>query len=94
MKESAQDIIQKLLSDGTIRPSSSPWASPLHMVPKKSSDWRLVGDFRLLNSKTKKDSYSLPYLHDFSCNFYGREVFSTIDLRDAFHQIPIHEDDI
>lgn len=94
VKDAAQDIIQKMLSDGIIRPSSSPWASPVHMVPKKSADWRLVGDYRLLNTKTKKDSYPLPYLNDFSSNLQGNTVFSTIDLKDAFHQIPIADEDI
>ncbi|XP_008481930.1 uncharacterized protein LOC103518629, partial [Diaphorina citri] len=28
-----------MLQQGIVQPSKSPWASPLHMVPKKSGDW-------------------------------------------------------
>ena len=93
MRIEAQNIIERLLKEGTIRPSRSPWGSPIHMVPKKSQDWRLVGDYRLLNTVTKKDSYPLPLLKDFTVNLSGSKVFSTIDLKDAYHQIPIREED-
>ena len=94
VQEAAESIIQKHLMDGTLRPSSSPWSSPIHMVPKKANDWRLVGDYRSLNAVTKKNSYPMRYINDFSARLKGHTKFSCIDLRDAFHQIPIHEDDI
>lgn len=94
LRDAADATLQKMLMDGTIRPSSSPWSSPIHLVPKKSEDWRLVGDYRLLNNKTKKDSYPLPYLSDFSANLHGLKVFSVCDLKNAFHQVPIAEEDI
>ena len=81
VRRQAEDILQKLLEDGTIEPSSSPWASPIHLVPKKSASWRLVGDYRLLNRVSKKDSYPLPYLQYFSNELNGKAVFSTVDLK-------------
>ena len=83
-----------MLQDGTLRESSSPWSSALHYVPKRSGSWRFVGDYKRLNSVTKKDSYSLPYLKDFANKLHNHKVFSTVDLRDAYHQIPIAEEDI
>ncbi|GFV47622.1 peptidase A2 domain-containing protein, partial [Trichonephila clavipes] len=55
-----------LLAQGIIRPSKSPWSSPLHVVPKSDSTVRPVGDYRQLNSVTEFDSYPMHYLNDFA----------------------------
>ncbi|GFX07235.1 hypothetical protein TNCV_2972121 [Trichonephila clavipes] len=55
-----------LLAQGIIRPSKSPWSSPLHVVPKSDSTVRPVGDYRQLNSVSEFDSYPMPYLNDFA----------------------------
>ncbi|GFT40456.1 transposon Tf2-8 polyprotein [Trichonephila clavipes] len=83
-----------LLAQGIIRPSKSPWSSPLHVVPKSDSTVRPVGDYRQLNSVTEFDSYPMPYLNDFAHALYGKRIFSKIDIFKAFHQIPIAECDI
>ncbi|GFS65447.1 hypothetical protein TNCV_1410791 [Trichonephila clavipes] len=77
-----------------IRPSKSPWSSPLHVVPKSDSTVRPVGDYRQLNSVTEFDSYPMPYLNDFAHALHGKKIFSKIDIFKAFHQIPIAECDI
>ncbi|GFX98961.1 retrovirus-related Pol polyprotein from transposon opus [Trichonephila clavipes] len=80
-----------LLAQGIIRPSKSPWSSPLHVVPKSDSTVRPVGDYRQLNSVTEFDSYPMPYLNDFAHALHGKRIFSKIDIFKAFHQIPIAE---
>lgn len=93
--EAAKQEFKALLSAGIIRPSKSPWASPLHMVPKKDpNQFRPCGDYRALNSITKPDRYPIPFLRSVSQNLYGKKVFSKIDLVRAYHQIPVHKDDI
>lgn len=83
-----------LLAQGIIRPSKSPWSSPLHVVPKQDSTVRPVGDYRRLNAATEFDSYPIPHLHDFAQALHGKLFFSKLDIFKAFHQIPIAEADI
>ncbi|BHF80139.1 hypothetical protein SprV_0702326300 [Sparganum proliferum] len=86
---------EHMLQLGIIRPSESPWASPLHMVPKATSDdWRACGDCRDLNNATIPDRYPVPHLQDFAGALFGKSVFSKIDLVRAFYQIPVAPEDV
>ena len=69
------------------------WASPVHAVPKKDKSWRVCGDFRRLNSVTKMDKFPLPDLKTFNSNMSGSKIFSKIDLRRAYHQVPVAKED-
>ncbi|GBN48413.1 Retrovirus-related Pol polyprotein from transposon 17.6, partial [Araneus ventricosus] len=93
MKVAKQEF-EYMLEKGICRPSRSNWASPLHMVPKGSTDWRPTGDNRALNRVTKQDKYPVPHLQDFSHYLKGKNIFSKIDLVRAYHQIPVNPDDI
>ncbi|XP_064472586.1 uncharacterized protein LOC135387161 [Ornithodoros turicata] len=85
----ARSECNHMLAIGIARPSSSDWASPLHVVPKKTGDWRPCGDYRALNIATKPDRYPLPNIQDFTMNLAGAKDFSKIDLTKAYHQIPV-----
>ncbi len=81
----------KLEKAGIIRRSNSPWASLLHLVPKKDGSWRPCGDYRRLNAVTVPDRYPLPNMQSLNDRMAGCTVFSKIDLVKAYHQIPIAE---
>jgi hypothetical protein len=84
----------QLEKDGIVRRSDSPWSSPLHMVRKADGTWWPCGDFRRLNMVTLADSYPLPNMLDFAGKAAGCTIFSKIDLRKGYHQIPVHPADI
>lgn len=84
--------INELLAEGVIVPSASPWASPVVLVEKKdpSDGPRFCIDFTQLNRVTKKDAYPIPLIRDIFDQLQGATVFSTIDLKSGFHQLPLH----
>ncbi len=90
----AEEEFLALEKAGIIRRSTSPWASPLHLVPKKDGSWRPCGDYRRLNAVTIPDRYPLPNMQSLNDPMAGCTVFSKIDLVKAYHQIPIAEEDI
>ncbi|GKE05447.1 putative reverse transcriptase domain-containing protein, partial [Tanacetum coccineum] len=80
MKELPEQL--KELSDkGLIRPSSSPWGSPVLFVEKKDGSFRMCIDYRELNKLTVKNHYPLPRIDDLFDQLQGSSVYSKIDLR-------------
>ncbi|GFV48745.1 retrovirus-related Pol polyprotein from transposon opus [Trichonephila clavipes] len=83
-----------LMAHGIIRPSKSPWASPLRVVKKYNGEYRPCGDYRRLNSVTVSDRYPVLHIQDCTQNLYGKTIFTTLDLARAYHQITINPPDI
>ncbi|KYN40984.1 hypothetical protein ALC56_04577 [Trachymyrmex septentrionalis] len=54
--KAAKQEFEYMMQQGLCKPSKNPWASPLHLVQKKNSDWCLCGDYRKLNEVTSPDA--------------------------------------
>ena len=91
--DEAKAILQ-LLSQGLVRPSTSPWASPIVLVRKKSGETRTCVDYRKVNEVTVKDAYPLPRTQDCFDAVAGASHFSTLDFTCAYHQVGIKSEDI
>lgn len=72
----AKDEFAAMEKLGIIRRSDSPWASPLHLVPKANGGWRPCGDYRRLNGVTTPDRYPVPHIQDVSAHLAGASIFS------------------
>lgn len=97
-KDEVDRQIRKMLEQNIIVPSQSPWSSPLWVVPKKTgvdgkTKWRVVIDYRKLNSVTVGDSYPLPNMNHILDQLGASTYFTTLDLASGFHQIPIKAED-
>jgi hypothetical protein len=86
--------LKKLLEQGFVRPSASPWGSPVLFVEKKDGTNRMCIDYRTLNSMTIKNKYPLPRIEDLLDRLKKAKFFSKIDLRSGYHQMKIREQDI
>lgn len=89
-----REYLRKTVDRGIIRPSSSPYASPVVIVRKNTGDIRLCVDYRQLNAKTHKDAYPLPRIEEALESLKGATHFCSLDLAHGYYQIPMVERDI
>jgi hypothetical protein len=82
-------MVDQLLEEGVIRPNKSPYASPDFLVPKNGGNFRLVVDYRKVNSKVVFDSYPMPTIDQALEHFGGAVIFSVSEFNSAFYQIPL-----
>lgn len=59
LQDTVKSEVEKMVEHNIIRPSSSPWSSPVVLVRKGDGSWRFCVDFRKVNEVTHKDAY--PY---------------------------------
>ena len=86
-------LLMEFIERGWIEPSDSEWASPAFIVPKKErGEWRLVADYRGSNEQTEDDSYSLPLIDSILQEQQKKRIFTVLDLKHGYHQMPLHED--
>lgn len=90
--------IQDMLDQDIISHSTSPWSAPIWVVPKKTDaskkqKWRVVVDYRGLNSVTIHDHYPLPNITDILDQLGNAKYFTCLDCYSGFHSVKIKEED-
>ncbi|EIW71788.1 hypothetical protein TREMEDRAFT_27018 [Tremella mesenterica DSM 1558] len=90
-KNVLRDILDREILAGRIRPSNSPYGSPMFLVPKKiKGQWRMVIDYQKLNEVTVPDAYPLPLIGQITKELGKGRYFSKLDLIGAY-QLRIKE---
>ena len=88
-----KEYVENGLKAGILRPSVSPYGSMALIVKKKDGTPRVVIDYRALNEVTVKNKYPLPLMDELFDRTQGAQFFTSIDLRNGFHQIAIQPQD-
>ncbi|CAF1127569.1 unnamed protein product, partial [Brachionus calyciflorus] len=89
-----REELDRQLKAGIIRRSKSEWNAALRIVDKKDGTIRITVDYKPLNRLIKGDSPPLPSIKDLFNKLVECDVFSRIDVKSAYHQIPVEEESI
>jgi len=91
MFQEVREHIKMMLDCDVIRPSSSPWSSPVVLVRKSDGGLHFCVDFRQVNECTKKDAFDIPRIDETIDCLKGAKYFSCLDLKAGYWQVEIEE---
>ena len=84
----------RLLKEGIIEPSVSPWRAQVLVTSNENYKRRMVIDYSdTINMFTELDAYPMPNIIKLINDISKYKYFTTLDLKSAYHQVPIKEED-
>ena len=86
--------LSQYLEAGLIRQSTSPYSSPLVVIPKKSGGVRITVNYKKLNQISKLNQLPTPRVDQVLDSLGSGRVFSLFDLVFSFHQVRVHRDTV
>jgi hypothetical protein len=84
-----KEYIDSMVAKGFIRPSKSPFGSPVLFVKKPDGSFRLCVDYRKLNEITIKNRYALPLMSELFDRLKNAKYYTRLDMADAYNQLRI-----
>ena len=91
LRDEMRRILDSFINQGIIEKCNSPYNSPCLLVKKKNGKFRLVIDYRRLNSITKQQHHPIQQIEDVLCYLEESKFFSCCDLKKGFHQVQVAE---
>ncbi|KAK3720969.1 hypothetical protein QZH41_006538 [Actinostola sp. cb2023] len=86
--------VERLLKEGIIEPSQSPWRAQVVVTKDENHKKRLAIDYsQTINRFTLLDAFPLPRINDTINDIAQYRVFSTVDLKSAYHQVSLKDED-
>lgn len=93
LRRQVEERLNQLETAGIIEKvnEASAWVSPLVPVLKDTGEVRLCVDMRRANTAIRREDHPIPTMEDFLPQLCGAKWFSRVDVKDAFHQLELHE---
>ncbi|CAB1101426.1 unnamed protein product [Ectocarpus sp. CCAP 1310/34] len=82
-------ILDQYLAAGLIQHSTSPYSSPLVVIPKKSGGVRITVNYRKLNKLCALSQLPIPRVDDTLDKLLKGRIYSPFDRKSSFHQITV-----
>src|SRR6266540_2233911 len=86
-----KEEIERMLKDGIIKKSKSPWASPVVLVSKKDRRIRFCVYYKKTNAIIIVDAHSLPIVNDTVDKIGEKKYYTSIDLASGYWQVEMDE---
>lgn len=77
-----------------VRPSKSPFVSPILLFNESNGTWHMYVDYRSLNQHTINDKFPNPMEVELLDELNGSKYFSKLDLWFRHHQIKLVPEDV
>ena len=94
VRKSLQEGIQRMIDMDVIRPSESPYSSPVVVVRKRDETNRICIEYRRLNRITLPDFEPMTCMPALTQNFGKSKYFSKLDLSKGYWQISVAKEEV
>ena len=91
-REILENEIEVMKQMDLIEDSNSPFNSPLILVKKADSSFRIVSDFRKINKYIEEERTELPSFQESLEILGNNRYFSSLDLAQAYLQVPLSKE--
>ena len=94
MQEKVKNELDRLCRLGVLEKIEEPtqWVSQMAVAMKKSGELRICIDPQALNQALVRERYMLPTFEDVLPSLSGAQVFSKLDVADAFWHLPLDDE--